>query len=621
MAVFPVLICRSASRPCPAASFNPISTGNVATHPLTVSSQSKTHGWTRSHNERNNDDSPIYLLLTTKTQVDGRYYTIGKSQLLLVYHKTMSTPKRRRVKVEKVDRTVYDLLKEGIPELSRENTKMQSTAHVTDTGHDDAAVFERRTELPDDMPFTVDGTEKSTSHLLLLLGLKDAFTYQNETKVQNLVSACLNDALQLLDLSEDFLVESEFSVFSFRPDIVVVSHGLFGIILVIEVKKPGVDVLTSHEPAGQVYDYLLGNLLSGVSCPFAVLTTYDEMVIAHLDDDDSKNILRSNALNLSADFPQVVLDALELGESEKGQKKQDQQDSPESKLNRIFDDQIKPEVILGDDIEIEEEDADDGDEEYSRAVIYSQPFRGKEIMKALLLAIRCGLESVARSEPRTGPLEGGSASGSCALVNDEGLVWTTMPETINFTYQQFPRKSTQKLYLWRDLGRGSKGRAFLACNTQGKACAVKFFIIDDNLYHRQESSKETREAWRQAQMKQKFEEADLERQYWITVYGDKFKNQVRVEKWNKLWCLMMPYFDQLPNDRREQNVPAVEAFLETCKDKELRYKDEDLRWRHVGARGSDIFVFDLGSLEKCDNEEDFDIKSQIDKLKQKLCTS
>eukprot|EP00978_Attheya_sp_CCMP212_P022590 scaffold67607_cov30-Attheya_sp.AAC.1 len=83
----------------------------------------------------------------------------------------------------------------------------------------------------------------------------------------------------------------------------------------------------------------------------------------------------------------------------------------------------------------------------------------------------------------------------------------------------------------------------------------------------------------------------------------------------------MPYFDQLPNDRREQNVPAVEAFLETCKDKELRYKDKDLRWRYVGARGSDIFVFDLGSLEKCDNEEDFDIKSQIDKLKQKLCTS
>jgi len=79
-------------------------------------------------------------------------------------------------------------------------------------------------------------------------GLKDGFTYQNETKVQNLVVDCLNDALTLLDLSEDFLVESEFSIFSYRPDVVVVSHSMLGVILVVEVKKPGVEVFTSHAP-------------------------------------------------------------------------------------------------------------------------------------------------------------------------------------------------------------------------------------------------------------------------------------------------------------------------------------------------------------------------------------
>mmetsp|Transcript_22005 Transcript_22005/g.36423 ORF Transcript_22005/g.36423 Transcript_22005/m.36423 type:complete len:128 (-) Transcript_22005:19-402(-) len=62
-------------------------------------------------------------------------------------------------------------------------------------------------------------------------------------------------------------------------------------------------------------------------------------------------------------------------------------------------------TFLGDNIEIEEEDYNDEDDEYNRAVIYFQPFRGKEIMKALLLAIRCGLESVARSQPRTVPLD------------------------------------------------------------------------------------------------------------------------------------------------------------------------------------------------------------------------
>ena len=120
--------------------------------------------------------------------VDGQ---LNNKLAQLLLSRTMSTPKRRRVKVEKVDRTVYDLLKEGIPELSRENTKMQSTAHVTDTGHDDAAVFESRTELPDEMPFTVDGTEKSTSHLLLLLGLKDGFRNKGPELGVSLLERCV----------------------------------------------------------------------------------------------------------------------------------------------------------------------------------------------------------------------------------------------------------------------------------------------------------------------------------------------------------------------------------------------------------------------------------------------
>ena len=78
---------------------------------------------------------------------------------------------------------------------------------------------------------------------------------------------------------------------------------------------------------------------------------------------------------------------------------------------------------------------------------------------------------------------------------------------------------------------------------------------------------------------------------------------------------MMPYFDPLAIERREQSLPAVENFLESCKSKGLRYRDEDLRWRHVGTRGDDVFVFDLGSLEKCENEGDFDIQGQIDRLR------
>ena len=105
--------------------------------------------------------------------------------------------------MEKVVPTVLDLLQEGIPALSQGNSALQSTAHVEDIGHDDAAVLEYPVDLPDGLPFTVDGTEKSPSRLLLLRGLKDGFTYQNETKVQNLVMDCLNDALTLLRRLQD----------------------------------------------------------------------------------------------------------------------------------------------------------------------------------------------------------------------------------------------------------------------------------------------------------------------------------------------------------------------------------------------------------------------------------
>ena len=58
---------------------------------------------------------------------------------------------------------------------------------------------------------------------------------------------------------------------------------------------------------GQVYDCLVGKLLTGVSRPFAVLTTYDEMCIAHLNDDGaSREILERNANALNEDMSSEV---------------------------------------------------------------------------------------------------------------------------------------------------------------------------------------------------------------------------------------------------------------------------------------------------------------------------
>jgi hypothetical protein len=506
-----------------------------------------------------------------------------------------------------------------IPTLAKGNQSLQSTAHITDTGHEEGTpLVEEISLVPDEELFFPDGASSQTSSLLHDLGNAEYFTYQNETKVQNLVAACLKDALRSLGLYDDFAVENEYSIFSLRPDIVVVSHSGRGIILVVEVKKPGNGVFESHGVAGQVFDYLVGELLAGNAAPFAVLSCYDEMCIAHLDDGGvSRNILTENAGRLSSDIEPETLAAFGVGGD--GNKKPSQQSSPPSKLNRVFN-EGKP--SSGEARAGGTEGKDDGessdDEDWNRAVVYTQTFHGEQAIKTLALAIRCGLQAVAKSEPRNVPMDGESASRSCARVNEAGLVWGNIPANLRFNHFKFPGPTTKSLYLWRDLGRGSKGRVFLACNAEGSVCAVKFFLINYDTYHRQEGTRDERQAFRKAQMEMKAAEAIQERDYWLRVYGDAFKDQVRVVQLNNLWCLLMPYFDQVSSDQREGCIGAIREHLTRFKDMNLRYNTEDLRWRHVGVRdGQTPYLFDLGSLEET-KSADIDVESSIRILRAKI---
>ena len=561
--------------------------------------------------------------------------------------------KRRRTTNNSAVSSLGHLFQTAVPELSKRDEELQSSPHVYDTGHDSAAPFTEEIELTDQETYLFDGGQ-DPSYLLRELHDQalEFFNYQNETKVQNLVALCLKDALRSQGLFQHFGVENEFSIFSYRPDIIIVSHSLKGIILVIEVKKPGVEVFTSHEVAGQKYDYLIGKLLSGVSNnPIGVLTTYDEMCIAFLDDEGkSLDILKRNASNLGNDIDPAVLKAFGIDEDSpsppsspptSGHASDSRRPSPESKLNPVFaglnndgqedrkpsgktSDDEKPPGSSGQQVEemsekVEEESdgGNDDEDDWNRSVFYTQTFGREVAMKALVLAIRCGLEAVAKSDPRNAPTNGASAPGTCAMVNEHGLVYTNIPEAIKFNYHGFPSANTKIMYLWRDIGRGSKGRVFLACNSSGRACAVKFFLIDYNTYHRRHDTSENRENWRQSQMITKKKEAEKEYAHWVNAYGGAFKDQVRVVRLNNLWCLMMPYFDQVSPNKRSSFLKVVRDHLEEFKASNLNYAIEDLRWRHVGVRDEGCFIFDLGSLESRDASE-IDVDASIDALREEI---
>jgi hypothetical protein len=127
-----------------------------------------------------------------------------------------------------------------------------------------------------------------------------------------------------------------------------------------------------------------------------------------------------------------------------------------------------------------------------------------------------------------------------------------------------------------------------------------------------------REDWKAAQLLATKAEADKEEAYWGRVYGEAFKSQTRVVQLNGLWCLLMLYFDPIWDSEREGYLAQIEQHLNVFISLRLRYSSDDLRWRHFGVRNKVVYVFDIGSLEHCD--EEIDVAEQINELRAKIGT-
>ena len=531
--------------------------------------------------------------------------------------------KRLRDEGEEEDTTMARLMqnrKAIIPELSLDNAGLQSSAHTEDTGHDDAAILTEEAadikELLAKRNVYTNCRNTRPSHLLTDLDGRPSLVYQNETEVQDYVKNTIKDAVKLLGLESVLSVRPEISLFSYRPDIVVVMHKCFGIVLVVEVKKPGHEVFTSPSVGGQVYDYLVGMLAGGVSRPFVVLSSYDRMVIAHLDDGGmSKEVLERVAGGIESDWTEEMA-FLEGGN---GQPNESQASgSPLSKLNAVVSDQNMPSASDGPS-ESSEDNNDDGesdDEDWNRSLCYTNVVERVDVLQGMVLAIRCGIKSCMESPSLPLPFQGSTPSQGCPRVNEEEMVWCDSPSTAVIDYHSFPSSTTKSFYLLRDLGKGSSGRAFLVCSPGGKALVAKFFLIKAEESHRSRESAYVRQQQRTLLLNARKVEAEKEMDMWTTVYGDEY--EVQVKKLHRHWCLLLPYFDTLTTvEARQAALPQIRLILEAFNSHKLRYKTDDIRWRHVGIRQTKICLFDLGSLEECkDDPGSIDVDAQLRILEQ-----
>jgi hypothetical protein len=170
-----------------------------------------------------------------------------------------------------------------------------------------------------------------------------------------------------------------------------------------------------------------------------------------------------------------------------------------------------------------------------------------------------------------------------------------------WNYQGIPQGEI--FYVWKALGRGATGQAFLACDSKGAACVLKFYLYDDTLLRKLEANQ--RAAIENNMLLEAHKLANLEDSRWKEVYPQ-YSSRVRVVKVNKLWALQMPYFNPVPTSDKLDTLPRIMKVLMAFEDKGYRYKRSYLRWRHIGLDAdNNCVLFDLESLQKgAVNEDD-----------------
>jgi hypothetical protein len=112
-------------------------------------------------------------------------------------------------------------------------------------------------------------------------------TYVNEFGVQAFCQRLITDALYALGLDADVMSHLEISIYTMKPDIMLVLQRQGLIVFVVEVKSPeanGNEVFTSNAVAGQVWSYLYAMRASGVEVPMGAIMTFKKMVLVTLDD-------------------------------------------------------------------------------------------------------------------------------------------------------------------------------------------------------------------------------------------------------------------------------------------------------------------------------------------------
>lgn len=468
-------------------------------------------------------------------------------------------------------------LKDGIPELQQ-----NLTASPPSVPSEKEHAFCHRHVLEFPCLHSISEEVLNSSNLIWVgaytreTGDKKFLYYASGSDIVFYVRTFLKDILLALNLRLDF--NSEVAIKQIRPDICVLLNGMY-LVGVVEVKKPGRNVLLEPTVLGELLDQMmLVEGFYGMGPIIGILTTGDEWLVSWFPI-DSQILVHAHAEPPGAPFttPEKKKATSSSPADTKGHSPPGGTPSQQRGVIHFIDELTDLSSDFDDDnVEVTQE--------MDRLLCTSDVMNINEDPIRVLQHLCGAFELMSKAHMyHTANLS------RCLLKFHKGAQKVTFhPVSYDVVHSQvnfdkFPNKSVKTLVALEDLGRGSTGKAWL-CVTVTKprsaSCVLKF----DN--DKSVSSKLL-----------------YEREMWHLLYPE-FSMMVKLENWSGADALVMPHFSAVLESEREQYRDELLEVLNThFFDKGKVHRD--VRWRNIGKycnrRGAvSLVVFDLNDVVNYD---------------------
>jgi hypothetical protein len=400
--------------------------------------------------------------------------------------------------------------------------------------------------------------------------------YSSENDIIHFVRVFMGNILTALKLTLRF--NAEVTVKHIRPDICVLLMDRY-LVGVVEVKKPGRNVLRQPTVLGELLDQmLLVEGFYGMGPVIGILTTAEEWLVSWFPVDSA--VLAQSSLRSSEG---LLSTPLKLSSRSAEASDSTRYSPPEGTPSQISGTVHTIEDVEGVPLRVEDDNSEI-DETMERKLcttavmnIHTHP---KEVLQLL-----CGaFQLMANAHTHhNGNLR------RCLLKFHKGIKTVTFhPASYDevephVDYNKYPSKNVKNLIALEDLGRGSTGKAWLCVivtKFSSSVCVLKF----DNMEAISGNLKS-------------------EKTMWKLLYPE-FRNKIRLEFWSGAFALVMPHFATVLVHEREMYMDQLmEVFSKFVRKKKVH---QDVRWSNIGKYRSQsgevkLVLFDL--LDVVDYDE------------------